>query len=51
MFSFDGRGVSFAEGYLEIGFGIFDPEKIFPDLSPYGPSNWANWGAEGQVNE
>ncbi len=33
MFSIAGRGVPFPEGYLEIGFGIFDPGNFFPDLS------------------
>ena len=33
MFSIDSRRVLLPEGYLEIGFGIFDPANFFPDLS------------------
>ncbi|MGA9754267.1 MAG: hypothetical protein WBV23_03910 [Desulfobaccales bacterium] len=40
----------FAEGYLEIGFCIFDLGNFISDLSTYGPSNWPNLGAHGRVN-
>jgi hypothetical protein len=33
MFGIAGRRVPFVEGYLEIGFGIFDLGNFFPDLS------------------
>jgi hypothetical protein len=43
--------VPFPEGYLEIGFGIFDPGNFFPDLSTYGSPNWPNWGADARVRD
>jgi hypothetical protein len=49
MFNIAGRGVSFPEGYLEIGLGIFDPRNFFPDLSTYEPLNCPNWGVNARV--
>jgi hypothetical protein len=37
MFGLAGRGVPFAEGYLKIKLGIFDPANYFPDLYTYEP--------------
>ena len=31
LFGIAGRGVPYPEGYLEIGFGIFDPGNFFLD--------------------